>query len=151
MYFVDQQKIEQTLAHMESLLSFINSESFTDVIKDQLAIERVGSVIIESIIDVGNQMIDGFIMRDPGGYEDIIDILHDEAVINETNARELKSVIRFRKSLAYKYTSLQGLEMLQVLKENYPSLEQFPGNIRVYLKNELGVITAFLPDHIGNE
>ncbi|WP_054703668.1 DUF86 domain-containing protein [Bacillus sp. JCM 19041] len=151
MYFVDQQKIEQTLAHMESLLAFIKSESFTDVIKDQLAIERAGTVIIESIIDVGNQMIDGFIMRDPGGYEDIIDILQDEAVINEANARELKSVIRIRKSLAYEYTSLQGSEVLQVLKANNSSLEEFPGNIRVYLKNELGVITAFLPDSRGNE
>ena len=37
--------------------------------------------VIESIIDVGNTMIDGFIMRDPGGYEDIIDIMEDEKVI----------------------------------------------------------------------
>ncbi|GAA3319942.1 hypothetical protein GCM10020331_028930 [Ectobacillus funiculus] len=29
-------------------------------------------------LDVGNAIIDGFIMRDPGSYEDIIDILVDE-------------------------------------------------------------------------
>ena len=28
-------------------------------------------------------MIDGFIMRDPGGYEDIIDIMEDEKVITK--------------------------------------------------------------------
>ena len=33
---------------------------------------------MESMMDVGNLMIDGFIMRDPGSYEDIIDILVDE-------------------------------------------------------------------------
>ena len=35
------------------------------------------------MMDVGNLMIDGFIMRDPGSYEDIIDILIDEKVITQ--------------------------------------------------------------------
>ena len=48
---------------------------------EKLALERVNYLLIESIIDVGNSMIDGFIMRDPGSYEDIIDILVDEKVM----------------------------------------------------------------------
>ena len=49
----------------------------------QLALERMVQISIDSVLDVGNAMIDGFIMRDPGSYEDIIDILLDEKVITE--------------------------------------------------------------------
>ena len=38
-------------------------------------------------------MIDGFIMRDPGSYEDIIDILMDERVISEEDGQGMKEVI----------------------------------------------------------
>ena len=42
-------------------------------------------------------MIDGFIMRDPGSYEDIIDIMEDERVITTEMAVPLKKVIELRK------------------------------------------------------
>lgn len=35
-------------------------------------------------------MIDGFIMRDPGSYDDIMDILVDEKVVTEKEGDELK-------------------------------------------------------------
>ena len=51
-------------------------------------------------------MIDGFIMRDPGSYDDIFDILEDEKVITEEMCGSFKNVIQLRKNLAsilYKY------------------------------------------------
>ena len=41
-------------------------------------------------------MIDGFIMRDPGSYDDIIDILEDEKVIQSEQAIPLKAFISLR-------------------------------------------------------
>ena len=32
-------------------------------------------MLIESSVDIGNMIIDGFILRDPGNYKDVIDIL----------------------------------------------------------------------------
>ena len=84
MYFVDRIKIEQMLRFLESQLARLeekqdwNQNEFT-----QLALERMIQISIDSVLDVGNAMIDGFIMRDPGSYEDIIDILLDEKVITE--------------------------------------------------------------------
>lgn len=45
----------------------MKEEAFGTSDKDRLALERTASVLIEAVIDVGNQMIDAFIMRDPGG------------------------------------------------------------------------------------
>ena len=43
-------------------------------------------------------MIDGFIMRDPGSYDDIIDIMEDEKVISSEMADPLKKVIGITKN-----------------------------------------------------
>ena len=43
-------------------------------------------------------MIDGFIMRDPGSYEDIIDIMEDEKVITSEMSDPLKRVIESEKN-----------------------------------------------------
>lgn len=43
-------------------------------------------------------MIDGFIMRDPGSYDDIMDILVDEKVVTEEEGTHLKQFISYRKN-----------------------------------------------------
>ena len=76
MYFVDRENIENTLLYYNGLLEVLEQQEAVSFL-EKLGIERLAQMVVESIIDVGNLMIDGFIMRDPGSYEDIIDILVD--------------------------------------------------------------------------
>lgn len=147
MYFVDRKKIAETIAHMNKLLTLIDSK--TDWQTDdhsKLALERVGHNIIESIIDVGNSMIDGFIMRDPGGYDDIIDILTDEKVIPSEMDAPLKEVIEFRKELVRYFYAVDHTKLEQILVSNLAYLKQFPSHVENYLVHELGPVSAFLPE-----
>jgi len=69
MFFVDREKIEDTLTFLEGQINIFNQ---LDQIENQVqkaALERVAQMMLESVIDVGNSLIDGFIMRDPGSYE----------------------------------------------------------------------------------
>lgn len=100
-------------------------------------------MLLESVFDVGNMMIDGFIMRDPGSYDDIIDILHDEKVITDEMAEQFKQVIPFRKTLVQYYTNIDHGEVYQAFKENLSAFEQFPEKVRTYIANELGPVSAF--------
>ena len=63
-------------------------------------------MVIESIIDVGNTMIDGFIMRDPGSYDDIIDIMDDEKVITPEMSQPLKNVIGLRTMIVREFINV---------------------------------------------
>ena len=143
MYFVDRQKIEETLQYMEKLINTFNQQQSWPSQLEQLALERIAHLLIEAVLDVGNAMIDGFIMRDPGSYDDIIDILNDENVINESNAKGLKAVIQYRKALVQHYTAVNHQELVEQLKTNFKALESFPDDIRTYLRNELGPVSAF--------
>ncbi|XXM70484.1 DUF86 domain-containing protein [Lysinibacillus sphaericus] len=143
MYFVDREKIEERLVYMNDQLSVLSAGSEWDSIIEKLALERIGHTLIESVLDVGNSMIDGFIMRDPGSYEDIIDILLDEKVIDRGMSKDLKRLIGERKTLVQEYTRVDYEELGGILTEVKPTLEQFPVHIRRYLENELGPVSAF--------
>ncbi|OAT80536.1 hypothetical protein A6P54_14205 [Bacillus sp. MKU004] len=143
MYFVDRDKIEERLVYMNDQLSVFNAGSTWESTVETLALERIGHTLIESVLDVGNSMIDGFIMRDPGSYEDIIDILLDEKVIDEGMSKDLKRLIDQRKILVQEYTKVDRNELNEILTEVKPTIEQFPVHIRRYLENELGPVSAF--------
>lgn len=146
MYFVDRKRIEATLQYIEEKLQLFQETTSWSSKLAQLALERLAHGIVEAIIDIGNAMIDGFIMRDPGSYEDIIDILHDEQVIGEQEAHMIKNVVAFRKELVQSYTSIDHKQLEALMRENLPALQQFPNRIRTYLTEELGPVSAFLAD-----
>lgn len=142
MYFVDREKIEKTLLFYEENLQLIVAANWTSVVEKK-ALERISHLTIEAILDVGNSMIDGFIMRDPGSYEDIIDILEDEKVVTTEVANELKEIIRFRKVIVQDYLEINHDELILSLQKNKESLASFPQAVRSYLENELGPVSAF--------
>ncbi|WP_173915748.1 DUF86 domain-containing protein [Halobacillus sp. Marseille-Q1614] len=141
MYFVDRHKIEGILAYMEKLMDE-KAESYTSF-KEKLLLERLTHLVIESIIDVGNQMIDGFIMRDPGSYEDIIDILTDEKVLPEENTAHYKAFIQLRKSIVQEYLAVDHDHIEGVWADSKEAVKSFPGRIRRYLDEEIGPVSAF--------
>lgn len=147
MYFVDRNQINKALGHMENLLGIYEKGSgWADDEIRTLALERIAQVVIESIIDVGNSMIDGFIMRDPGSYEDIIDIMEDERVVTPEMATPLKRVIDLRKMIVREFTEVDVEEINTVLHDTLAELREFPNKVRYYLENELGPVSAFLPE-----
>ena len=64
-------------------------------------------------------MIDGFIMRDPGSYEDIIDIMEDEQVITPEMADPLKQVIGLRKMIVREFTKVDANTIEKVLNAQW--------------------------------
>ncbi|WP_456273471.1 DUF86 domain-containing protein [Bacillus sp. AK031] len=143
MYFVDREKIEEILKYMEKQLHLFQEKDSWKTDVEMLALERVCHTVIESILDTGNAMIDGFIMRDPGSYEDIIDILLDEKVITKEMEVSLKNVISYRKMVVQEYTQINHEAVAKSMSENIESLRLFPVYVRNYLTNELGPVSAF--------
>ncbi|SFD94388.1 Uncharacterized conserved protein YutE, UPF0331/DUF86 family [Lentibacillus persicus] len=145
MYFVDRKLIEETLQYMDKLLEEVSKHSF-DTFADKLYLERTVHMVIESMLDVGNMMIDGFIMRDPGSFDDIIDILIDEKVLPENAEASYKSIIQLRKDVVKNYLQVDHQVLKDTLQKNANHLNQFSTHIRDYLNQELGVANAFTND-----
>lgn len=142
MYFVDRGKIEQTLTYMDDLLQEVKNAAPTTAI-EKLGLERVAQIVVDAVLDTGNMMIDGFIMRDPGGFDDIIDILIDEQVLPEADEPVYKSMIQLRKKVVKEYLDLDHQKLQETMLQKKPVLLQFSKHVRHYLDNELGVANAF--------
>ena len=147
MYFVDRNKIILNLQHINELIAVLEERTdWLDSTINKLALQRIGHNQMESMMDVGNLMIDGFIMRDPGSYEDIIDILVDEKVITQEMDEPLKAVVGLRKMLVREFIQVDDQKVLDVLTSNLPAIKAFPPKVQDYLTNELGPVSAFLPE-----
>jgi uncharacterized protein YutE (UPF0331/DUF86 family) len=143
MYFVDRDQIEETLQFLDRQIDFFESNGPWETPMEKSALERTAHTMVEAVLDVGNAMIDGFIMRDPGSYEDIIDILDDEKVVTQEMSAGLKKIVLFRKMLVQQYTAVDHAGLIETFKSELPHLKLFSVKVREYLTNELGPVSAF--------
>lgn len=136
MYFVDREELTLKLAYINQLSQVLEeSEGY--------ALERIAHMLIESVVDVGNMIIDGFIMRDPGSYKDVLDILEMEQVIPAQDAQMMRDTLYLRQWFVRDYINIDHNEVKRVFMENIASYKQFKANVDTFIENELGPVSAF--------
>lgn len=143
MYFVDREKIEATLVFFDEHVRLLAEHSSWNTEIEKKALERIVHLLIENVLDVGNAMIDGFIMRDPGSYDDIIDILVDEKVVKKEEETPLKEIVQLRKSLVQEYVDVNHQDIYQKVMQHKDVLAAFSERVSTYLETELGPVSAF--------
>ncbi|SDX52659.1 Uncharacterized conserved protein YutE, UPF0331/DUF86 family [Marininema mesophilum] len=139
-YEVDTQRIDKQLVYLARCSNVLEATKIPMDEQDEIAffaVSRALHIAIECVIDAGDALIDGFIMRDPGGYSDIIDILEDEKVIPQEGAIRLKELIRVRERLVRRYVEIDIRELSQELK-GVAVFGKCVTWIRSYLQQELG-------------
>ena len=136
MYFVDRDELTNKLDYIENLSQKLEtSETF--------ALERIAHMLIESVVDVGNMIIDGFIMRDPGSYKDVLDILEMEKVIPSRDADMMRDTLKYRQWFVREYTHIDHAEVKRAFMDNIESYQNFKMNVNTFINNELGPVSAF--------
>src|SRR5699024_12822787 len=89
-------------------------------------------MLIESVVDVGNVIIDGFILRDPGSYQDVMDIMETEGVIPREDDERFKTTFKWRVELTRNYTSIDRAGRKRGFKENLSAYRDFRKNVYAY-------------------
>lgn len=137
LYEVNTKRIEEQLAYLARCLLLceqLKNRTLHDL--EEFAMARSLQIAVECIIDVGSVMIDGFIMRDPGGYQDIIDILEDEQVISPDLASTIRKWVKLRERLVRHYTDVRQEELIIAVKEA-SHVHSFIQSVHNYLDKEL--------------
>ncbi|MBA9086286.1 uncharacterized protein YutE (UPF0331/DUF86 family) [Fontibacillus solani] len=138
MYYVNREQIEHRLHVIPELVQVLES---TTALQDKTLIERYAEerslhLAIEIVTDVGSYLIDGFIMRDASSYEDIVNIMYDEKVIDENLHKIFTELVRMRRPLVQEYFDdcRKGYHELTV--QISASLERFSHKVLEYLDKE---------------
>ncbi|MGP0585087.1 DUF86 domain-containing protein [Paenibacillus timonensis] len=137
MYYVNREQIERRLELLPELLQALHESALAaSTLLGRYAEERALHLAIEIVTDVGSYLIDGFIMRDASSYEDIVDILLDEKVIDATLHATLIELVRLRKPLVQDYFAWDRQEVIG-LRERLPDvLQDFSEKVLKYLDQE---------------
>jgi len=98
------------------------------------AAERAFHVAVECMADIGNDLIDALVMRDPGSYSDILGVLAEEQVVSRSWFQKFEPAIAFRSKIVKGYMGLQAVESTQNLVQFIPLLPEFSDSIKEYLQ-----------------
>ncbi|WP_238655947.1 DUF86 domain-containing protein [Paenibacillus piscarius] len=141
MYYVNRKQIEVILEQIPDLNEGLRraASSWDGSTMMGLMQERCLHLAVEVVTDVGSCLIDGFIMRDAGSYEDIISIIHDEKVLGDSGIYEaLTALVALRKPLVQDYY-VWNRQALHPMTAGLPEiLERFAAEVHRYLDQELG-------------
>jgi len=138
-YYVNREQIDHRLNALPDVADALEmlAADWQGTVLQGLAQERSLHLAVEIVTDVGSYLIDGFIMRDPGSYTDIVDILQDEQVLDAQTAGVLTKLVAFRKQLVHHYTDVPHAEMIRLVRDSLDSLARFAPAVRRYIQQEL--------------
>lgn len=138
MYFVNKEKLNTKLNYLQLLIT-----DYPQSKDNHYAFERIAQMFIESAVDIGNMVIDGFILRDPGNYKDVIDILELEKVISKDTQVHINKTVDVRKQFVHYYDELDTASLIPLFDETVPYYQQFIEEVIRFLKSEDVPVTAF--------
>lgn len=140
MYDVNRERIDRRLAFLAVVTGVV--ERFPEVPDKadsitRFAAERAVHLATECVTDIGSDLIDGFVMRDAGSLEDIIDILHGEQVFGKDLHAFLISLVKWRKPLVQNYDGLDAVKLYEMAFQLKVELPRYIEAVRNYLAAEL--------------
>ncbi|ANZ33851.1 DUF86 domain-containing protein [Staphylococcus carnosus] len=138
MYFVDKEKLELKLNYLKQL-----TEDYPEQKGNHYAFERIAQMLIESSVDIGNMIIDGFVLRDPGNYKDVIDILELEKVISPKTKEGINKTVDVRKRFVHEYDQLDTEDLIPLFDSSLEDYRNFIDEVIHFLNNENVPVTAF--------
>ena len=138
MYFVNKEKLDKKINYLQQLVN--DYPKYRD---NHYAFERISQMLIESSVDIGNMIIDGFILRDPGNYKDVIDILELENVISKDTQNNVNQTVDVRKQFVHFYDELDTIQLKPLFDKTLDYYQQFIDEVIQFLNNENVPITAF--------
>lgn len=138
MYFVDKDKLTYKLNYLQKLTG-----DYSENKENHYAFERIAQMLIESSVDIGNMVIDGFVLRDPGNYKDVIDILELEGVISKETQQGINQTVDVRKRFVHQYDQLDTKDLIPLFDASLKDYERFIDEVINFLNNENVPVTAF--------
>lgn len=139
MYYVNETFINERLACIPDIAKALDevARSWKGALIEGLVQERALHLAAEIVTDIGNALIDGFIMRDASSYEDIVDIITMENVIEARIAAPLRELVLLRKLLVQDFAEWPRHKLHKLSPELPALLGQFAEQIESYLVKEL--------------
>ena len=132
--------IKEKLSKLREYLGYLSTlketplEIFAADFKARGAAERYMHMAIETVIDIGNEIISALQLRRPERYKDIPHILAEAGVIPSDFADEIAKMIGFRNLLVHDYAAIDRALEHEFLQTRLVDFKKFMKYITEWLK-----------------
>jgi len=127
--------IDRNLSFLKQMKT-LSPEQFVESYKDIQAAKYSLLEIMESCIDIANQIISTKGFRRAEEYSEMFKVLKEEGVIGKDLATKLEDMARFRNLLVHRYGEIDNRKVLEIIKRNLKDIEQFEKEIEKLIKRE---------------
>jgi len=134
--------ITEKLSRLREYLDYLRAmkdtslESFMSDFKARGAAERYLQLAIESVIDIGNEIISSLQLRRPERYREIPDILAEAKIIPSELAERIAQMIGFRNLLVHNYAVINKALEHEFLQTRLSDFESYMKHMVNWLKKK---------------
>ena len=127
-------ELERNLNQLE-MIEVKNKGDLEINVEKQWAVLHGLQLVIQNILDVGNQLLSNLKINQIESYSDIIIKLGQHNIIPENFSDKLKSIAGFRNILVHEYIAIDMGIVYAILHDNLDDIKEFVKYIRKYLRN----------------
>lgn len=103
----------------------------------RLAAERALHTSAEYMTDICSLIIDALVMRDPGGYADMIQVLVEEGVLRRSWFQQIEGLFEFRARCIRNHAELRSEEVHAAILAYANHFDEFSSAISSYLNADV--------------
>lgn len=116
----------------------ITRQSYRADIRTRAFVERYLQLCIEKIIDIGNHLVSFYRWREPEGYRDLFQVLHENGVIPEGCLSTFQNMASFRNMLVHRYEQMDIELIFGIYAKHLGDFDLFVTLLKEWIKKEEG-------------
>jgi uncharacterized protein YutE (UPF0331/DUF86 family) len=113
-------------------------EKYQNDIRVRAFVERYLHLCIEKLIDIGNHFVSFYRWREPEGYRDLFQILHENGVIPKEHLKTFQNMASFRNMLVHRYEKTDDEIIFGIFKKRLGDFDLFIALITEWVKRVKG-------------
>ncbi len=139
---VDKELLSRKLSQLrEYLVALRNAEDITwkkyeEDLRARAFVERYLQLCIEKVIDIGNHFVSFHRWREPEGYRDLFQVLHENGVIPKEHLTTFQNMASFRNMLVHRYEKTDDEVVFGIFRKRLDDFDLFVGLITDWIKNQ---------------
>ena len=98
---------------------------YREDIRSRAFVERYIHLCIEKVIEIGNHLVSFERWREPEGYRDIFQVLHENEVIPKTHLATFQDLASFRNMLVHRYEKIDDKLVFGFFRKRLRDFELF--------------------------
>lgn len=139
---VDKEIISRKLSQLREYLSTLQNakditwKKYQEDLRSRAFVERYLQLCIEKIIDIGNHIVSFHRWREPEGYRDLFQVLHENGVIPKEHLTTFQNMASFRNMLVHRYEKTDDDVIFGIFGKRLGDFDLFISLVKDWVKKE---------------